>query len=389
MNKVENFLQSAPISNRLTYLSAHKIADFYYRQVLLSHDVANSEALSKCFIFCFSHLSTTVNLSICNHWVSIFESLYLIPKKASLNTALLRHVANPTRILQARERSDFKKTISEIKAILSTSDLPVIFFDIGGYFAPYVDEMSELLGDRLRLVIEDTANGHVKYENTAFFTISARFKSVAYDSCKMAENVMVANITLGHLRSFISDWSSCRSTLVIGYGRIGRSLCFGLRSRGVKNLVVVESDKPRLFMAATEDFKTITPSQLSRVSNRFDYCFSMSGQHGVTPVVLSALKNNSYISVVTSYDDEFEASIKELFELGGCETIEWDGKKINVINRGRPINLSRFAAFDARNLSLHFIFGRIFSSFLHSLGFERVSDWEEEVYTDILEEIQS
>ncbi|PYB84552.1 NAD-binding protein [Pseudomonas fulva] len=389
MNKIKSLLQYAPLTNRLTYLSAHQIADLFYSQVLTSYEIANSEDLKRCVIFCCAHLSTAVNLSICNYWISIFENIYLIPKKASLNTSLLCHVANPTRILQARERSDFNRTIGEIKAILSTSDFPVIIFDIGGYFAPYVDEISELLGDRLRLVIEDTANGHVKYESTAYFATSASFKSVAYDSYKMAENVMVASIILGHLRSFIPDWSSYKSSLVIGYGRIGRSLCFGLRSRGVKNLVVVESDKARAFMAMAEGFETLAPSQLSQKVSRFDYCFSMSGRHGVTPVVLSALKNNSYISVVTSYDDEFEKSIKDLFELGGREALRWEGKTLNVVNRGRPINLSRFAAFDARNLSLHFLFGRIFASFLRSLGFEQVSDWEKRAYIDIINEIQS
>lgn len=389
MSNVENILQSAPVDNRLTYLNAHKIAGLCYARILASHNATSAEALGECVVFCFSHLSSTVNLSICNHWMAIFENIYLIPKKSSLNTALLRHVANPTRILRARDRSDFKNTIDEIKIILSQSDLPVILFDIGGYFAPYIDGLSVLLGDRLRLVLEDTANGHMKYKNTNYYLTSMGFKSVAYDSYKMAENVMVANIMLGHLSSFISDWSVYRSILVVGYGRIGRSLCFGLRSKGVKNIVVVDTDKARLFMAATEGFKAFTRSQLGATVDVFDCCFSMSGQHGVTPMVLTALKDNSYISVVTSYDDEFEFSIKELFESEACEIVRWNNKTINVINNGRPINLSRFAAFDVRNLSLHFLFGRIFSNILGSLGFDRVSDWEEEVYTDILSEMQS
>lgn len=134
MNKIKSLLQYAPLTNRLTYLSAHQIADLFYSQVLTSYEIANSEDLKRCVIFCCAHLSTAVNLSICNYWISIFENIYLIPKKASLNTSLLCHVANPTRILQARERSDFNRTIGEIKAILSTSDFPVIIFDIGGYF---------------------------------------------------------------------------------------------------------------------------------------------------------------------------------------------------------------------------------------------------------------
>ncbi|PPS31144.1 hypothetical protein BVY12_20815 [Pseudomonas amygdali pv. morsprunorum] len=271
---------------------------------------------------------------------------------------------------------------------MERSNLPVILFDIGGYFAPFIDELSHLLGDRLLLVLEDTANGHIKYTPTQYYKTSHRFKSVAYDSYKMAENVMVANIILSHLHSFVSDWSVYKSTLVVGYGRIGRSLCFGLRERGAKNIIVVDADKARLFMASTEGFEALTSKQLEGVNNRFDYCFSMSGHHGVTGEVLSSLRENSYISVVTSYDDEFATPIRKIFEAGCGESIFWRGKKINVVNRGRPINLSTSAAFDARNLSLHFLFGRIFSSFLNSLGLVSSSDWEEEVYSEILAEIQ-
>ncbi|GGU52854.1 hypothetical protein GCM10009504_07300 [Pseudomonas laurentiana] len=319
--------------------------------------------------------------------MKIFENIYLIPKKSSLNANLLRHINNPTRILKSRDRAEFYRTVEEIDAIVVETGLPVILFDIGGYFAPYIDRLAERLGDRLLLVLEDTANGHIKYRDTGYSS-SERFKSVAYDSYKMAENVMVANMILGHLHSFVADWSTYKATLVIGYGRIGRSLCFGLRSRGVRNIVVVDADKARLFMASTEGFEAKASKQLVGLADRFDYCFSMSGQKGVTTEVLSTLRSNSYVSVVTSYDDEFDEPVKRLFEEGGESFFDWRGKRINVVNRGRPVNLSVYAAFDARNLSLHILFGRIFSIFLSSLGFSLSSDWEEDVYSEIIAEIQ-
>jgi hypothetical protein len=388
MTNIDSFLKNSPVSNRLNYLSAHRIAEQFYQQVMVAHNATSNTMMDNCIVFCFSHLSTTVNLSICNHWMSVFENIYIIPKKSSLNKSLLRHIVNPTRILRSRDRLEFSATINEIKGIIGNSTLPVILFDIGGYFAPFVDELSTLLGDRLLLVLEDTANGHKKYLLTEFYKTSYRFKSVAYDSYKMAENVMVANITLSHLHSFVSDWSVFKSTLVVGYGRIGRSLCFSLRERGAKNVVVVDSDKARLFMASTEGFECLTTKQLVGVKNRFNYCFSMSGHHGVTGEVVSSLKDNAYISVVTSYDDEFSAPIRKIFEAGGLDSIEWKGKKINIVNRGRPINLSTHAAFDARNLSLHFLFGRIFSTFLSSLGFSLLFDWEDDVYSEMLSEIK-
>ena len=388
MNNVESLLRNSPVSKRLNYLNAHRIAELFYRQVLVAHNATNTSVMNECVVFGFAHISTTVNLSICNYWMSVFENIYLIPKKSSLNKNLMRHIANPTRLLKARDRLEFSKTIDELKKIAGNTNLPIILFDIGGYFAPFVDELSALLGGRLLLVLEDTANGHAKYTLTEYYKTSKRFKSVAYDTYKMAENVMVANIMLGNLHSFVSDWSIFKSTLVVGYGRIGRSLCFGLRERGAKNIVVIDADKARLFMASTEGFEILTAKQLQGMRNRFDYCFSMSGHCGVTGEVLSTLRDNAYIAVVTSYDDEFDAPIRKIFEAGRGESIDWEGKTVNILNRGRPINLSAFAAFDARNLSLHFLFGRIFSAFLSALGLTLSHDWEEDVYSEILAEIQ-
>jgi adenosylhomocysteinase len=388
MKTIEGLLGNTPVSRRLNYLNAFRIAEYFYQQVLSAHGSSDKKSFGSCFIFCFSHLSTTVNLSICNNWMKIFDNIYLIPKKASLNSNLLMHITDPTRIMKARDRRAFGKTVKEIESLISKSDLPVIIFDIGGYFAPYIDAISASLGERLLLVLEDTANGHKKYQCTKYFNKETGFKSVAYDSYKMAENVMVANIILSHVPSFVTDWSKYKPALVVGYGRIGRSLCFGLRARGVTNVVVADSDKARLFMAATEGFEVSTLAELEGYVGYFEYCFSMSGQQGVTKKVVNAINDNGYILVVTSYDDEFDQELIEHFEKGDGSSIILDGKRINVVNKGRPINLSSYAAFDARNLSLHFIFGKILSAFLISLGLDLFTDWEGEVYSEILAEIR-
>lgn len=388
MKTIEGLLDNTPVSKRLNYLNAYRIAEYFYLQVLNAHKASGKSSLGNCLIFCFSHLSTTVNLSICNNWMGMFENIYLIPKKGSLNANLLMHISDPTRVMKARDRKAFGKTVNEVRSLIGESDLPVIIFDIGGYFAPYIDEISVSLGERLLLVLEDTANGHKKYQDTLYFNKGGSFKSVAYDSYKMAENVMVANIMLAHLPSFVTDWSKYKPALVVGYGRIGRSLCFGLRERGVTNVVVIDSDKARLFMAATEGFEVLTHAELGAYVGHFEYCFSMSGQHGATKKVVGAINDNGYIAVVTSYDDEFDQELMEYFERGDGLSIVLDGKRINVVNKGRPINLSSYAAFDARNLSLHFIFGKILSAFLISLGLELSTDWEGDVYSDILGEIR-
>ncbi|CAI8948285.1 hypothetical protein [Pseudomonas soli] len=388
MNNVDTLARHSPLASRLNYLTAHRIAEMFYQGIIDAHGAQRHPALANCIVFSLAHISTTVNVSIYNSWMSVFENIYLVPKKSSLNTNLLRHISNPTRVFKARTRSNFQASIEEIKTLALASEMPVMLFDIGGYFAPYIEELSTLLGNRLLLVIEDTANGHFKYADTPFHLNSDRFKSVAFDTYKMAENVMVANIILGHLRTFIPEWSVYKPILVVGYGRIGRSFCFALRAMGAKKITVMDTDKARLFMASTEGFETLMPKQVENVTDQYDYCFSMSGQFGVTASVVNAMKHESHLLVVTSYDDEFSPSVKLAFEAGSGDSLEWAGKRINIVNRGHPINLSASAAFDARNLSLHFLFGRIFSAFLTSLGLSAQHDWEEQVYNDILSEIR-
>ncbi|WP_166365517.1 NAD-binding protein [Pseudomonas akapageensis] len=388
MNNYETFPESPFTPEKLTYLNAHKIAEKIYKKILTSHEAKNPKPLNNCLIFCLSHLSTTVNLSILNYWMSLFDGLYLIPKRNSLNANLLKHINDPTRIITPRKRSEFGKTIQEIMDITSNTDLPIIILDIGGYFSPYIDSMSNTLNNRLVLVLEDTANGHKKYQNTNFFKSSTKFKSVAYDTYKMAENVMVANIILAHAPDYISNWSNCNAVLVIGYGRIGRSLCFALRERGWKKITVVETAKARLFMAKMEGFHTVSRLELKQYNNHFEYCFSMSGHFGVTEDVFNSMRHNGYISVVTSYDDEFEEPLKKNFESGDGSTLIIRDKKVNIVNSGRPVNLSSNAAFDPRNLSLHFIFGKLFSTILISLGWTLSKNWEDEAYPTIISESQ-
>ncbi|MFF7109037.1 hypothetical protein [Pseudomonas sichuanensis] len=387
MNNIDSLARHLPLASRLNYLSAHRIAESLYQQIINAYDAHQHPAVANCTILSLAHISTTVNISIYNSWMSAFDDLYLIPKKSSLNTNLLRHIKNPTRLLKARARCDFRDSISEIMTLLLSSKSPVIIFDIGGYFAPFIDELSVFLGDRLILVLEDTANGHFKYKKTRFHMESNRFKSVAFDSYKMAENVMVANIILGHLGKFITDWSPHKPTLIVGYGRIGRSFCLALKAMGAQRISVMDTDNARLFMASTEGFETLTPRQLELIADRYDYCFSMSGQQGVNENVLTSMKHRSYLLVVTSYDDEFSTALKLAFESGNSDSLDWEGKRINIVNRGHPINLSASAAFDARNLSLHFLFGRIFSTFLDSLGLTARHDWEDDVYNQILSEM--
>ena len=389
MNNIKSISDQAPPTKRLNYFNASGISNKLYTKILAHHETINHKNLDNCIVFSVMHLSTTVNLSIANQWSGIFKNLYLIPKKSSLNKDLLVHISDPTRIIKSRSRRNFETTVEEVLRISATSTLPIIIIDIGGYFAPFINAIQESLGNRRLLIIEDTANGHKKYESTRIFKSDELFKSVAFSPHKMAENVMVANLIVANLPSFIQSWNLQKKMLVIGYGRIGRSLCLGLRAHGAKSIYVLDQDATRLFMAATENFPTLNRSDMNSYNDFFDYCFSMSGDKGTDFQVARLLKNNSWITFVTSSDDELSPDLIEVIDLQNGMLQTSTNKKINIINHGHPINLTDGAIFDTRNLSLHFTFTRILIICLEFLELSSKHPVPDDLFDDIIKEIKT
>lgn len=114
----------------------------------------------------------------------------------------------------------------------------LLFLDIGGYFAPPIDSLSSLLGDRLFGIVEDTENGHQKYDKYVE-TIKQRGRSipcpifsVARSPLKEPEDYLVGQSILFSIERVLRAHNSLltnKIVLVIGYGKIGKSISSRLR----------------------------------------------------------------------------------------------------------------------------------------------------------------
>lgn len=148
-------------------------------------------------------------------------------------------------------------------------DAPVVLVDIGGYFAESRDSehigpqmISDALssrGYRLAGIVEDTQNGHQRYED-AYALARGRLLpftySVAHSPLKKPENHLVGVAVTFSIEAILRQSNivlQSRRAGVIGFGPIGRSVAHSLRNRGIP-VRVCEVDPIRLAQAAAQGF---------------------------------------------------------------------------------------------------------------------------------------
>lgn len=119
---------------------------------------------------------------------------------------------------------------------------------MGGYFAPYVNEIRQTYGPRFLGVVEDTENGLQRYLSEG---IECPIFSVARSPLKRPENVMVgAALVQGAekvLRKRGRELSDMRCAL-FGFGKIGEEVAYLLARRRL-SFVVYDHDPVRMLHA--------------------------------------------------------------------------------------------------------------------------------------------
>jgi len=81
------------------------------------------------------------------------------------------------------------KNSDTILEILENIDKKIIILDIGGYFAPIINDLKERLKDKLLGVIEDTENGYKRYEQISNLNIP--LFTIARSPLKLMEDYLV------------------------------------------------------------------------------------------------------------------------------------------------------------------------------------------------------
>ena len=194
-------------------------------------------------------------------------------KRSSINDTILSKLKRdlPTTRFERLDRELFSKDpaffISDcFPEPASEKSKDVILVDIGGYFAEaengpdVIKKRLQNMGYRLLGIVEDTENGHKRYQDwldsNKHDQNNVPIYSVARSPLKTPENHLVGVAVTFSIEALLREQNTVlqsRRAGVIGFGPIGRSVASSLRSRGVP-VRVCEIDPIRLAVAAAQGF---------------------------------------------------------------------------------------------------------------------------------------
>ncbi|RYD62206.1 MAG: adenosylhomocysteinase, partial [Verrucomicrobiaceae bacterium] len=134
--------------------------------------------------------------------------------------------------------ADAGLVVQTLESRLGLKGKDVVLVDIGGYFAPSINAISETFDGRILGVLEGTENGVVRYEqeDTPF---NPPIVTVARSPLKLPEDHLVASSVVFSIEAVLRENAEIlqtRSATVIGYGRVGSSVADILRGRGINTV---------------------------------------------------------------------------------------------------------------------------------------------------------
>lgn len=277
-----------------------------------------------------------------------FNLIGIIPKPKSINMTTRRRLdSEGVAILDQFSRDSISENPDIFIEFLSPFD-NICLIDIGGYFSESMSQFKEKLGDKLLGVIEDTENGHQKYEEH----LPANYKvmSVARSPLKNFEDQLVgqgvAHATETVLRQ-VNTLITYKNCGIIGYGKIGRGIADYLQQRGIKPRVS-EINAMRSIQASCDGTIVCSTDELIRKS---DVIFCATGMRALDILKLRDLKKGAYLASVTSSDDEFDLKYvdSEYEKQAIAEHITRyvkRGHSFHLLNDGNAINFLFSAAVD-------------------------------------------
>lgn len=232
----------------------------------------------------------------------------------------------------------------------------LIIIDIGGYFASPLPALcsDQRIKDVMLGVVEDTENGHQKYEKIIKYANTCPVISVARSILKETEdwNVgkSIVEATDSLLRLPMHTIIERNSyTGVIGYGKIGSSIAFHCKNKGL-NVLVCEFNPLRRMKASSQGFKTVG---LDTIYQECSLIFAATGMQCIQKTDFKKLQDNVIISSCTSADDEFDLSwlLKNKKEEFNCDyehysnsvttyliDVDNQEKRINLLQEGNAVN---------------------------------------------------
>jgi adenosylhomocysteinase len=188
----------------------------------------------------------------------------------------------------------------------------IVLVDIGGYFSPSLEALHHILGDRLIGVMEGTENGAQAYERVyknRNRAPSVPIVTVARSPLKLPEDHLVGASIVFSVEALLREQSQIlqtRSSLVIGFGRVGRAVASALRGRGIPTIINDISPIARA-EAAAQGYRVY--SDLFEGLRESDLVISATSSPVLNAQALAAIRNGAAVATVTSRDTEVDEAV--------------------------------------------------------------------------------
>lgn len=179
---------------------------------------------------------------------------------------------------------------------------PISLLDVGGYFAPTLTDLHSHFTGRLVGVVEDTENGHRRYE--ALDKLRCPVISVARSPLKDPEDYLVGQSVVFSTEAVMrgrGDILHGRPALVIGFGKLGSSIARLLHAKGVQ-VTVFDIDPVRRTQALSQGFTVARDRESALTGAGLVLC--ATGAVSLRGEDFSHLRNGAYVATVTSSEDE-------------------------------------------------------------------------------------
>ena len=275
--------------------------------------------------------------------------VYFIAKPKSKNMFVLHELSKICTVLNVgRNDLQNKNKASDIlKNIVHNDSFAII--DIGGYFAKNYKDIEHTFNKQLIKIIEDTENGYQKYEHVLFNSKNNNIPilSVARSPLKIEEDYLVGHEIVIKSELFLAGRGTTllgKNALVIGFGKIGHSICESLRSRGV-NVSVCDKNYIRQAMALAHGFNYV--DNIYEKLKNIDLLFIANGEQSIDTNKLKFidLKNTVFCFSVTSADDTYKNSLylgklKQYGTKVPFKIVKAQSNKFIIANNGNAINFT-------------------------------------------------
>src|SRR3989344_3727773 len=264
----------------------------------------------------------------------------IIPKQTSIDKNSLKIIKKDFSVFNeiAKESvKDKRKVINFLKPLVKNNKF--IILDIGGYFSYTVNDIYMEFRNNFLGVVEDTENGHIKYEKIKDIKIPVF--SVARSPLKHSEDILVAYSSVYSAENILryrNETLVGKKVTVLGYGKIGEHTVRDLTAKRAR-VFVYDKDPKKLIQALAEGYNLISRRNFLKDS---DIIFCVTGNKSLSEFDLNKIKKECYIFSITSSDDEFKFNkfknfVKEKFDPIGITLIKGRGK-IHLVNYGNSIN---------------------------------------------------